>query len=201
MRRAVILGMVGALSALFGASLEPVRAEGPRPVADEQVIAEQNLFHPSRSVPAPPPPAPKVPPAPVAAPSPPPPAPKFVLSGVVIDGETQMAILQEPSLTENKPRVVNPGQPVGPYRLTTVRPDQVTLAGPVGEVVVLLYDPSKPKPSRPARASVAPPEERPKPAIQLPRGDPRRTGGFGALLDAVRQGVQPPAEPPAQGNQ
>lgn len=212
-RRVVVVGMVSALSALFGAGLEPVRADqATRPVASEQVITEQNLFHPSRSVPAPPPPAPKAPPAPVAAPSPPPPAPKFVLSGVVIDGETQMVILLEPKLTENKPRLVSPGQPVGPYRLTTVRPDQVTLAGPVGEVVVLLHDPQKPKPPPLARASVArpraeaapaveltPPEGEPPPAIQVPRGDPRRTQGFKSLLDALPR--QPQAGSPAQGSQ
>lgn len=137
----------GAVLALIGVATGSGHAQGPAPAEDEKAVIEQNLFHPSRSVPPPPPPPAPPAPAPVAAPPPPPPAPKFVLSGVVIAGESGTAILQEPDLTQNKPRLVSRGQQVGPYRLTDLQWDRATLRGPAGEVVVLLHDPNKPKPS------------------------------------------------------
>lgn len=63
---------------------------------------------------------------------------QFLLSGVVIADGTQMALLQEVGRSSQPPRFVHVGQAVGAYRLTSVEPDRVTLAGPGGEVVVLL---------------------------------------------------------------
>lgn len=104
------------------------------------------------AVPSPPPPAstptPTSPPTlfgiPVTTPTPAPapqagaapPAGQFLLAGVVITGDTGMALLQEPG--QPGPRFVRLGESIGAYRLTAVRPDRVTLAGPAGDLVVVL---------------------------------------------------------------
>ena len=221
--------VAGVLVALIGGAVGSIQAQGSRLAEDEKVINEQNLFAPSRSQPTPPP-APKAPPKPVAAPlPPPPPTPKFILSGVVLDGDTALALLQEPGLTQDQVRVVSPGAEVGSYRLTAVLQDRVELEGPSGKITVPLSGPSRPvartatiapgAPSRPtvlpppgARApaaglvrpvpavppppSEAPPEmaapEAPRPPIQVPLDDPRRSEGFKALFDALRQGSESP---------
>ncbi len=146
-----------------------VPAEAQKPTGDGAVIVDQNLFHPSRSVPAPP--APKSRPVPVAAPAPPP--PKFILSGVIIDDGTSLALLQELVLTQNKPVLIARGQEVGSYRLTDVQPDRVTLQSPTNTLTVLLLDPSKPRPAVVSRPGPVPTiQATPAPALvpPVPRG-------------------------------
>ena len=111
---------------------------------DSRVIIQQNLFHPSRSIP--PPPAKPVPAKPVAqpAPPPPPPPPKFQLEGIVeVEGEKGMAVLQEPQLTQGKSRIVTLGESIGPYTLVQIEPDRVRLESEGRTVTVLLNDPTK----------------------------------------------------------
>ena len=137
------------------------------------VIVEQNLFHPNRSIP-PPPPALK----PVAQPvPPPPPPPKFELAGIVkVEGETSMALLQEPQLTQGKPVVLNLGDSLGGYKLVGIEDDRVRLESEIHKVTVLLHDPTKtPKTAAAARQLATPqPVARPTatrlraPALQAP---------------------------------
>ena len=134
---ASILG-VAVLMLSLGAGVAAQSSDG-----DSSVIIQQNLFHPSRSIqPSPPKP---VPAKPVAQPAPPPPPPpKFELDGVVkVEGESGMALLQEPQFTQGKSRVVTLGESVGPYKLVQIETDRVRLESEHHTVVVLLNDPAK----------------------------------------------------------
>ncbi len=152
----------GALAMLIAGVAGAVSAQTPRPAEEEKAITEQNLFSPTRSRPTPPP-APKAPAKPVAAPLPSPPPPKFVLSGVVLDGNMALALLQEPGLTQNQVRVVPRDGEIGSYRLTMVLEDRVELEGPNGKITVPLSGPNRPAvsaataaPGAPSRVSVSP---------------------------------------------
>jgi len=61
----------------------------------------------------------------------------ILLSGVIIAGTTQMALLQQPG-SASGPALVKLGDALGRYRLTKVESDRVTLTGPEGEVVLRL---------------------------------------------------------------
>ncbi len=182
---ASILG-VAVLMLSSGAGVAAQSSDG-----DSSVITQQNLFHPSRSIP-PPPPKP-VPAKAVAqpAPPPPPPPPKFELDGVVkVEGEKGMALLQEPQLTQGKSRIVTLGETVGPYTLVQIEPDRVRLESEHHTVVVLLDDPAK---SRKAVAAV--------PVRQLPlRPQAPAEGRLGAPAPQASSAPAPPevsAESPA----
>ena len=135
------------------------------------IIVEQNLFHPGRSVP-PPPPKP-APPKAVARPAPPPPPPpKFEVAGIVKDGRSAMALLQEPQLTQGKPRIVSLGESLGGYTLVGIEDDRVRLESESGTMTVLLHAPKSARsvatvvpPARPAGApSRALPTDRLRPS-------------------------------------
>ena len=119
--------------------------------------------------------------------------PQFVLTGVVIAGETRMALLQEPALTQNGPRVVQLGESVAAYVLAAVEQDRVTLRGPGGDLMVVLGGgagavPGPPLgPRVPASAASVPPQvtggesnqraEEGVPQITGERGGKRGGGG------------------------
>lgn len=166
---AVALVLIGGTRAAWGAG------QAPQPAGTKSVV-QQNLFHPSRAVPSRPKPARKVePPAPspVVAPPPPPP-PKFSLSGVILDGDTAMALVKEPQLTSNGIRLVTLGEEVGTYRLVEILGDRVVMEGAAGRLTVLLADPSKSRgvqvASTPTQVAVPAPVEEQPPAASLPSG-------------------------------
>ncbi len=166
---AVALVLIGGARAAWGAG------QAPQPAGTKSVI-QQNLFHPSRAVPSRPKPAPKVePPVPspvVLPPPPPPPPPRFSLSGVILDGDTAMALVQEPQLTSNRIRLVNLGEQVGTYRVVEILGDRVVMEGEAGRVTVLLGEPSKLRAmypaSSPPEAAVPAAVEGQPPAASLP---------------------------------
>jgi len=109
------------------------------------VIVAKHLFNPSRSEGGPPP----------AAPAPPPP-PKPTLLGVVVDGQTSRAYLED-AVTK---RVLGYkiGDSISGGRLDKITDDKVVIVRPDGAVDVLLRDPSKPKPPALAPGQPAPPQ-------------------------------------------
>ena len=186
---------IGVLVAVVGGAVASVQAQAPRPAENEKVINDQNLFSPTRSRPAPPP-APK--PKPVAAPLPPPPPPKFMLSGVVLDGDTEIALLQEPSLTQNQVRIVARRGEIGSYTLTAVLEDRVELEGPAGKITVPLSGPSRPTAATAAVAPRSPRPPRPSALPQLgapgPAGVLLRGGGGTGGSAVSRTPPTPPSE-------
>src|SRR5215813_11666873 len=130
---------------------QPASPEEPAAptVADEKlttynVIVAKHLFNPSRSEGGPPP----------AAPAPPPP-PKPTLLGVVVDGSTSRAYLED-AVTK---RVLSykVGDSVSGGRLDKITDDKVVIVRPDGAVDVMLRDPSKPKPPTPAAGGTVQP--------------------------------------------
>lgn len=113
------------------------------PPASYGVIAAKSLFSPSRSE------APAAP-ATVAGPKP-------LLHGVVVDGPTSRAYLEDPQLKRTFGYAV--GDPVGGGRVESIGTDRVVIARADGRLEVLLQDPAKPKvappPSRAAGARVS----------------------------------------------
>lgn len=64
---------------------------------------------------------------------------RFFLNGVVTkpDGSS-MALLSEPTLTQDRARFVREGDRIGPYRVAAIKEDRVELDGPSGRVIVRL---------------------------------------------------------------
>lgn len=64
---------------------------------------------------------------------------RFFLNGVVTkpDGSS-MALLSEPTLTQDRARFVREGDRIGPYRVAAIKEDRVELDGPSGKVIVRL---------------------------------------------------------------
>ncbi len=147
-RGVVVAGIVVALIWVVGAGVTAHAQFTP----DSRVITEQNLFHPSRTIPAPP----KV--GPVAKPAPPPkPQPKFELSGVVVDGgRVALALLAEPQWTQGKVQILGPGEMVGPYQVVSIAPDHAMLAEP-GEPPLRVPLLGSKRPTAPVAASGAAP--------------------------------------------
>jgi Type II secretion system protein C len=132
----------------------PAAAAPARPPGAYEVIAAKNLFSPHRTE------APSAP-VPVAGPRP-------LLHGVVVDGASSRAYLEDPQLKRTFGYAV--GDPVGGGRLETIRVDRVVIGRADGALEVLLQDPTKPKapptvavpaspagPAAPAAAEPAPP--------------------------------------------
>jgi hypothetical protein len=147
----LLLGLVGlasdvpaqsAFDALRG--LREQRAPESQPADAGRVLTEKLMGRPGPQPPpevapaasalAPPAQAAGAPSSPVSLPAAP--LAQFVLLGVVIAGETEMALLQEPG--QVGARFVQVGESVAGYRLAGVRADRVTLAGPHGDQIVLL---------------------------------------------------------------
>lgn len=93
------------------------------------VIAAQNLFNPGRSETAT---------AAVAVVKP-------ILHGVVIQGTTSRAFLEDP--TVKRVGGYSVGDTIGGGKIQTIADDRVVISRPEGMVEVLLQDPSKPRPA------------------------------------------------------
>jgi Type II secretion system protein C len=164
------------------------------PLTEYAVVAERNLFNPTRTETAP------EPPRPATSGPPAPPAPKPRLYGIVLLPEGRgRAYLED--VQRRRIFGYSEGDLVGDARLEQIKPDRVVLRRGGETFEVLLYDPSKP------RQSAAPP------GLQSPE-----TGGAGRPPAAraptppppgagVRQPprpralVPPPAPPPAAEGQ
>jgi hypothetical protein len=163
----------------------PARAAARIPLTGFAVVAERNLFSPTRTETAPEPPRPTT-----GAGAPAPPAPKPRLYGVVLLAEGRgRAYLED--VQRRRVFAYSVGDLVGDSRLEQIKPDRVVLRRGGETFEVLLADPSKPRQSavptgvqspetggagRPAvgRPSVPPPTTgarapvRPRPAAPLP---------------------------------
>ena len=186
----VLLGLLGGLCAagLIRELLTPLPLPPPptpRPAAPAAVsvpaptpaaaaggygiVASRNLFSPSRS---------EAPASPVVAAG-----PKPLLHGVVMDGPTSRAYLEDPTLKRTFGYAV--GDAVGGGRVESISQDRVVIARPDGLVEVLLQDPAKPKPAVPAAAAAVttppavpaapgvPASRAPAAPIVPPRANPR----------------------------
>jgi hypothetical protein len=93
------------------------------PPIDFMVIAEQNLFHPERKIPAENPQA-----------QPPPPKPELVLYGTLINDNTRLAYVDDLKAPVTTPgrgkrlRVLRIGDLVGDFTLKEIHPDRIVLA-------------------------------------------------------------------------
>ena len=145
---------VPALQASVAPRNEPASAR--QPLAAYSVVASRNLFNPNRTE------------AVTAAPFPSTARP--VLHGIVINGETRLAYLEDPATKHVFG--YKTGDTVAGGQLERIEHDRVVIKRPEGLLEVKLKDPSKPKPppSPPARGappSVQPP--RPAPGALRPR--------------------------------
>jgi hypothetical protein len=171
----VFLGLLGGLCAA-GLTRElltplplpppPLRAAAPAAVSvptptravsagGYALVASRNLFSPSRS---------EAPAGPVVAAG-----PKPLLHGVVMDGPTSRAYLEDPTVKRTFGYAV--GDAVSGGRVQSISQDRVVIARPDGLVEVLLQDPAKPTLAIPAAAAAVttPPAATPAPAIPASR--------------------------------
>ena len=130
------------------------------------------------------------------------PPPQFVLAGVVMVGETGMALLQEPGQPGS--RFVQVGESVGAYRLAAVRPDRAILAGPGGEIAVLLGGATSAGPSRGGsptqRANPVPVPPGPTVTPPAAQGGPRSAERDARRGRQITPAPQPgPSEPAGAG--
>lgn len=153
----------------------PVRAAGapkeepspPRPpLGAYGVVATKNLFNSSRSETG----------AQTAVAT----AAKPVLHGVVINGRTRLAYLEDP--TTKRVYGYKVGDPVAGGRLEQIEGDRVVIKRAEGPFEVKLKDPSKPKPV--TRALAPPPGAAPRPGVP----------GAPSIIPPT-PGVQPPVPP------
>jgi hypothetical protein len=125
--------------------------DAPAPGAEDKldgynVIVAKYLFNPSRAEGGP---------ATPAGPATPPPS-KPTLLGVVVDGATSRAYLEDASTKRVFGYKI--GDTVSGGRLDQITDDKVVIVGPDGAIDVLLRDPSKPKPpGAPAPGTAAQP--------------------------------------------
>jgi hypothetical protein len=153
------------------AAPEPAAAhESARPAAGALVaIAAKNLFSPTRS---------EAPTGPALAVG-----PKPLLYGVVMNGPTRRAYLEDP--VAKRVFGYGVGDAVGGGRVESINPDRVVIGRPDGRVEVLLQDPSKPRATSPAGApGMGAPAKLPvpgTPVIPAPRLAPPRPIAPGAV--------------------
>ncbi len=171
------------------------KAGPPPPLSAFTVVAERNLFSPTRTESGPEPPRPTT-----ASLGPTPAAPKPRLYGVVLSDGTARAYLEDPRTRKVFGYVV--GDSVADSRVEQIRTDRVVLrrGGEVYEV--LLHDPTKPKPGAPAAAGRPVQPTMPQPGMpQMPGGFPVAPGAPGAA-GVQPYGLQPPQVPaPGQGEE
>ncbi|HKZ04463.1 MAG TPA: hypothetical protein VJU81_03250 [Methylomirabilota bacterium] len=106
----------------------------PVPFGAYQVIATKSMFNPGRSD--------ATEAAAAAATTA---GPRPILHGVLIDGDRSRAYLEEPPAREVFGYAV--GDRVAGGRLDSIETDRVVILRPEGRLVVLLQDPSKPRPA------------------------------------------------------
>jgi hypothetical protein len=176
------------------ASEAPAGASRPpaAPLAAFVVIADRNLFSPTRAEVLPDPPKPTT----VAVPTiPVRPVEKPRLYGVVIGTDGARAYLWDPQ--SKKVFGYKVGDSVAESRIEQIAPDRVVLRRSTETFEVLLRDPSKPKPPPPAAAPPAPVPGQvpgiPPGALQVPGVQPEGEGGP-PLVPGV-----PTAPPPGRG--
>jgi hypothetical protein len=88
----------------------------------------------------------------------------FRLTGIVIDGDHRSAIFAKQGA---KPLVRSEGEMVSNWRLDSVGPRAVTLAGPAGTTILEpKSDPNLVRPARPAQPAPAAPKAQPNPSAQ-----------------------------------
>ena len=129
----------------------PPAAAAPRsPLTTFAVVAERNLFSPTRTETAPEPPRPAT-----GAGAPAPPAPKPRLYGIVLLAEGRgRAYLED--VQRRRVFAYSVGDLVGDARLEQIRPDRVVLRRGAETFEVLLADPSKPRQSAaPSQRTIA----------------------------------------------
>lgn len=162
---------VGAGAGAAAAAPQPTAAhESAGPAAGALVaIAAKNLFSPTRS---------EAPTGPALAVG-----PKPLLYGVVVNGPTSRAYLEDP--VAKRVFGYGVGDAVGGGRVESINPDRVVIGRPDGRVEVLLQDPSKPRATSPAGATaVGVPAKLPAPGtpvIPTPRLVPPRPIAPGAV--------------------
>jgi hypothetical protein len=167
----------------------PPEAAGPRPALSAYaVVAERNLFSPTRSEVGPEPPR-----AATARATAAPPAPRPRLFGVVVlpDGKGR-AYLED--VARRRVFAYGVGDAVGDARLEQIKPDRVVLRRGAETFEVLLRDPTKPRPP-PAPAGVQSPQgQRARPEGARPPASALTPGSSG-VRPPIR--ARPPGVPPA----
>jgi hypothetical protein len=133
---------VGVTGARPPAATSPTTSSARPALSTYAVIAERNLFSPSRTETPPDPPRPQV----ATAPTPPPPRPR--LYGVVMlpDGKAR-AYLED--VQRRRVFAYSTGDSVAGSQLEQIRADRVVLRRGNETFEVLLRDPSKPRPAAP----------------------------------------------------
>jgi len=169
----------------------PPAAASPRtPLTAFAVVAERNLFSPTRTETAPEPPRPAT-----GAGAPAPPAPKPRLYGIVLLAEGRgRAYLEDAQ--RRRVFAYSVGDLVGDARLEQIKPDRVVLRRGGETFEVLLADPSKPRQSA-APSSVQSPEAggAGRPAAVRPRLPVPSPGGGPLAPSRSRAPVPLPAPP------
>jgi hypothetical protein len=119
-----------------------------------------------------------------------PPLPKPILHGVVVDGPSSLAYLEDPT----SKRVVGyrVGAPIAGGLLLQITQEGVAIRRPDGQVEVLLNDPSKSKLIQ--ERVTAPPEERPAATGSTPQAPP-------AIRRTPKEPAPGPSQPPAVHDQ
>jgi hypothetical protein len=132
---------------------------------------------------------------------------RFFLSGVVVvEGGDSKAWIQEPTLTQDKIRVMRVGDKVGRWTLAAISPNRVEFKSPEGSFFVPLNGVGGPGSS--SRAAAAPASPTPAPAASAPGsggdggvniavGDPRRRESIRQLFGGLSQGASPFSQRPA----
>jgi hypothetical protein len=161
------------------AQAPPIAAAANPGVDAYGVIPAQNLFNPARSETAT---------VAVAVVKP-------ILHGVVIQGGTSRAFLEDP--TAKRVSGYSVGDAIGGGKIQKIADDRVLIARPEGMVEVLLQDPSKPRPAPTAGPAVAVGQGQPVP------GQPAAPGQFAPVQVAPGQPALGQTVPgltvPAQG--
>lgn len=174
----------------------PPAAASPRPpLTAFAVVAERNLFSPTRTETAPEPPRPAT-----GAGAPAPPAPKPRLFGIVLLAEGRgRAYLEDAQ--RRRVFAYSVGDLVGDARLEQIKSDRVVLRRGGETFEVLLYDPSKPRQTVPA--SVQSPEGGAgRPAVGRPPATvPVPSPGQGLRAPGRPRASVPPAPPPSAEGQ
>lgn len=167
-------------------------AKGVGALAAYGVVATKNLFNPSRS---------ETPAQAVGVAS----AAKPLLYGVVINGNTRLAYLEDPAAKRVFGYKI--GDAVAGGQLEQIHEDRVVIRRPDGPMEVKLIDPRKPKPvvSPPVpRAPTLPPGVSPPPSITPPPGVPSPAPQPGLRLPGPllrRQGGAGASVPPEPGSE
>ena len=135
-------------------------SEPAGPPIDFMLIADQNLFHPERKIPAEKPQA-----------APPPPRPELVLYGTLITGNARLAYIENINAPLNTPgrgkrlKVLRIGDMASDFMLKEIYPDRIVLVRGSEVMTVDLAD-TKGKRQNPAAGPAATPRPEPNPNIR-----------------------------------